>query len=194
MGEEEREERDETRATFAPVHRPQPPQIVKSCLQLSEILIFSDESFPSYLFSLLQRKHSKAHCSSIIFRHFSSSNFKVNAIHASTKYIYLLLHTLLHERTHARKVYSCNIRVLFPSHFPSPHSLFRVIQRSCPHATKFCRLIEKFSRVQSHELTSTAYYSCFARSPPHVRIKPRIPYRGHRFRASFPVTMISRKV
>lgn len=26
---------DETRATFAPVHRPQPPQIVKSCLHPS---------------------------------------------------------------------------------------------------------------------------------------------------------------
>lgn len=69
MGEKGGERRDETRATFAPVHRPRPAQIVKSCLQLSEILIFSDESFSSCLSSLsFSSSRSTRSRSSIIFR------------------------------------------------------------------------------------------------------------------------------
>lgn len=68
-GWERGKRRDETRATFAPVHRPRPPQIVKSCLQLSEILIFSDESFSSCLSSLpFSSSRSTRSRSSIIFR------------------------------------------------------------------------------------------------------------------------------
>lgn len=174
-GEGERErEGDETRATFAPVHRPQPPQIVKSCLQLSEILIFPDESFPRFLptrlslffflffreealeSSTVPRLYYIIFCQTCQIFFPPSSNFKVNDNGDPCELqIISTFATLLSSKRHreSRKAYFACFILVDASQFSS---LFRVIQRSCPHAeaTKFCRLIEKFSRVQSHELAT----------------------------------------
>lgn len=122
MGEKGGKRRDETRATFAPVHRPRPPQIVKSCLQLSEILIFSDESFSSFSLFFFFEKHSKP-----FVDYLSPDN------------------DLLLEKRIEKSV-------LLPFSFPRNDRV---------HVSKFCRLIEKFSRVQSQG-ADHGYHSCYA--------------------------------
>lgn len=123
MGEKGGQRRDETRATFAPVHRPRPAQIVKSCLQLSEILIFSDESFSSCLSSLsFSSSRSTRSRSSFIFRQITIFSSKRES------------------------------SVLLPFSFPRNDRV---------HVSKFCRLIEKFSRVQSQG-ADHGYHSCYA--------------------------------
>lgn len=136
--EKERErEGDETRATFAPVHRPQPPQIVKSCLQLSEILIFPDESFPRFLpspslffsFSSSEKKRSKAALfldyitlSFVKLAKFSfllpqTSKLTITGIHANFK-LYLLL-PLFSPRKDTENREKRISRVLFSSTRPN---------------------------------------------------------------------------
>lgn len=72
----------------------------------------------------------------------------------TSNYIYFCHSSLLEKTQRIEKsVFRLCFILVDASQFSS---LFRVIQRSCPHAeaTKFCRLIEKFSRVQSHELAT----------------------------------------
>lgn len=160
---------DETRATFAPVHRPQPPQIVKSCLHPSRNFNSLWRIVSSFSFF---RKET-FECSTIILHHLP--NF------LSSKLTILDHHPPFSLKRRAREK---GIRGLFSSQFSSsPKLLFPIVRNFA-------------GSLKSFELANGYYYSCSTYSPP-IRYASRQGFliaAGIRFRAPFPPTMVSSKV
>lgn len=133
---------DETRATFAPVHRPQPPQIVKSCLH------------PSRNFNSLRRIVSS-------FSFFRRETLDHYHLSSPAKFSFLKVDdtrpssTLFLEKT--KSVFVVYSRRNFLRRRNS-----QPIQRS----SEILPAHWKVSRVQSHELANGYYYSCSTYSPP----------------------------
>lgn len=151
---------DETRATFAPVHRPQPPQIVKSCLH------------PSRNFNSLRRIVSS-------FSFFRRETLDHYHLSSPAKFSFLKVddtrpyHPLFSLKR--RKAYSWFILAAI-------FFVAEILSRSNDRP-KFCRLIEKF-RAFNPTSWPTVIITLVPPIPrPYVRIEARIPYRG---RDTFP--------